>query len=46
MQALLDKLAGRTTFDVVTEYAIPIPVDVIGLILGVATQDLPHFRAW
>jgi hypothetical protein len=43
---LLDKLMGRERFDIIADYAVPIPVAVIGTILGVATADFPRFRAW
>jgi hypothetical protein len=43
---LLDKLAGRESFDLIADYAVPIPVAVIGTILGVSTTDFPRFRAW
>ncbi|HEY1708789.1 MAG TPA: cytochrome P450 [Rhizomicrobium sp.] len=43
---LLDSLVRRETFDLVADYAVPIPVAVIGNILGVATTDFPRFRAW
>jgi len=42
----LDRLAGRATFDLVEDYAVPIPVAAIGTILGVATEDFPRFRKW
>lgn len=42
----LDRLAGRTGFDLVEDYATPIPVATIGIILGVATTDFPRFRKW
>jgi cytochrome P450 len=42
----LNRCAARGSFDAVTDFAIPIPVDVIGTILGVATSDTAQFRAW
>ena len=35
--------AGR--FDVVADYAMPIPIAVMGRVLGVDTSDAPRFRA-
>jgi fatty acid omega-hydroxylase len=45
---LLDKLRGRgtTRFDVVEDFAYPIPVAVICRILGVPVEDEPMFHAW
>ena len=40
----LDALGPR--FDVVADFALPIPIAVIGLLLGVDTADMPRFRAW
>lgn len=40
----LDALGGR--FDAVADFAMPIPIAVIGALLGVATADMPRFRAW
>jgi cytochrome P450 len=33
-------------FDVVADYALPIPIAVIGRLLGVDTADTARFRAW
>ena len=43
---LLDKAMGKTRFDVVDEFAYPLPVDVICHILGVPLEDEPQFHAW
>jgi fatty acid omega-hydroxylase len=45
---LLDgiKAKGENTFDVVDEYAYPIPVAVICKILGVPLKDEPTFHRW
>jgi fatty acid omega-hydroxylase len=43
---LLDKVQGKTRFDVVDEYAYPVPVSVICKIMGVPLQDEPMFHAW
>jgi hypothetical protein len=42
----LDALAGRARFDLVADFAMPIPIEVIGALLGVDTGDTPRFRAW
>jgi hypothetical protein len=42
----LDALAGRDSFDVVADYAMPIPIAAIGRVLGVDTSDMEQFRAW
>lgn len=41
----LDRLPAGA-FDVVADYAMPIPIAVIGALLGVDTDDLDRFRAW
>ncbi|MGH7015597.1 MAG: cytochrome P450 [Caulobacteraceae bacterium] len=33
-------------FDVLNDYAAPIPILVIGALLGIDTGDFPRFRAW
>lgn len=42
----LDAIAQRGRFDVLTDYAIPIPIDVIGAILGVDRARRVEFRDW
>ncbi|MDZ4761825.1 MAG: cytochrome P450 [Alphaproteobacteria bacterium] len=46
VDAALDRLAGRTHFDLMAEIAEPVPVSCIGAILGVPDDLLPSFRAW
>ncbi len=49
VRAQLDRLSGAApagVFDVVTDYAAPIPIAVIGGVLGVDTADAERFRAW
>jgi len=36
----------KGVFDVVADYAMPIPIAVIGRVLGVHTADFDRFRAW
>jgi len=43
---LIDKLAGRPTADIVTDFAYPLPVTAICGILGVPMEDQPRFAAW
>ena len=43
---LLDKAKGKTSIDVVDDYAYPVPVMVICKILGVPLKDEPQFHAW
>ena len=45
---LLDKIKakGGNTFDVVDDYAYPVPVAVICKILGVPLKDEPTFHGW
>jgi cytochrome P450 len=42
----LDAVAGKASFDLMSEYALPIPIDVIAAILGVSRDRLPEFRDW
>jgi cytochrome P450 len=50
VQLHLDQLAdlarGGQPVDLMEHFAHPIPVAVIGMILGVPTSDLPMFKAW
>ena len=43
---LLDHLDGAGTMDLIAELAYPLPVLVIGALLGVPTADRAHFRTW
>ncbi|MDZ4775865.1 MAG: cytochrome P450 [Alphaproteobacteria bacterium] len=42
----LAKLEGRAQFDVLDDYAVPIPIDAIASILGVDHSRLDDFREW
>ena len=42
----LDQLEGRTRFDVMAEFAVPVPIDVIAHILGADQSMLGEFRRW
>jgi cytochrome P450 len=46
VEARMQALAGRGAFDVVADYAMPIPIEVIGRVLGVSVADQAQFRAW
>ena len=43
---LLEDAAGKPDFDVISEFAAPYPIYVIGDMLGFARSDMPQFRAW
>lgn len=43
---LLDQLAGRARFDVIADYAAPLPIMVIAEMLGVADASLAQFKRW
>jgi cytochrome P450 len=46
VDAALGRLDGRTTFDLMSELAEPVPVACIGHILGVPPETLATFRQW
>lgn len=43
---LLDEVADRDRFELVTDLAYPLPVIVIAELLGVPSSDRPLFRKW
>jgi cytochrome P450 PksS len=43
---LLDSLRGRTHFDLIRDYALPIPTTVIAEMLGVPPADRHRFHRW
>jgi cytochrome P450 PksS len=43
---LLDRLRGRAGFDLVRDYALPIPMTVISELLGVPDRDRGRFHRW
>jgi cytochrome P450 len=45
-ESLADDLAGREEFDLISEFALPLPVTVIAEMLGVPLEDQDRFRAW
>lgn len=42
----LDAVGGAKRFDLMTDFAVPIPIDVIAAILGVDHARLGEFRDW
>ena len=42
----LDAVAGRPSFDLMSQFALLIPIDVIAAILGVEHSRLAEFRDW
>ncbi len=46
LDAISDAMRNGSEIDIVDALAHPIPVAVIGHILGVPTSDLPTFKAW
>jgi len=46
VSGLLDKQKGKPSFDLVTEFAYPLPVLVICELLGVPEEDRGKFGAW
>jgi cytochrome P450 len=42
----LDAVEGRERFDLMADFALPIPIDVIAAILGVDHARLAEFRDW
>src|SRR5215468_3909721 len=45
-KALLDALAARGSFDVIAEFAAPLPIVVIAEMLGVDPGDMAQFKRW
>jgi pimeloyl-[acyl-carrier protein] synthase len=43
---LLSDLAKKEQFDIISEFAIPLPVTVIARLLGVPMADFADFKAW
>ncbi|WP_240135255.1 cytochrome P450 [Streptomyces sp. MUM 178J] len=43
---LLDEVADKEEFDLVRDFAYPLPVTVIAELLGVPASDQPLFRKW
>jgi cytochrome P450 len=43
---LLDATEGRTSMDLVDDYAFPLPIIVIAELLGIPAEDRDRFRTW
>jgi cytochrome P450 len=43
---LLDATEGRTSMDLLDDYAFPLPIVVIAELLGIPAEDRDRFRAW
>ena len=43
---LLDELAGRDSFDLISDFAFPLPVIVIAEMLGIPAEDRDKFNVW
>jgi len=43
---LIDAFIDKGEFELLTDFAMQLPVRVIGLIMGVPTQDQPNFTRW
>lgn len=43
---LLDQVAERATFDLIGEFAVPLPIAVIAEMLGVDDGDFRQFKRW
>jgi hypothetical protein len=46
VEATLDAIGGKDRFDLMAAFALPIPIDVIAVILGVDHARLAEFRDW
>ena len=46
VDTLLDDLEGKGRFDLIRDFAYPLPVIVIAEMLGVPAQDMERFRGW
>lgn len=44
--ALVDRFADRGSAEIVSEFAVPLPLTVIGVQMGVDLSELPKIKAW
>lgn len=44
--SLLDSVQGKAQFDLVGDFAAPLPATVIADLLGAKAEDFPRFRSW
>lgn len=45
-QSLAEQISARDEFDLISEFALPLPVTVIAEMLGVPLADQDRFRSW
>lgn len=43
---LLDRLTGRDHADLIAEFSVPLPLNMIGDLLGIPADDRHRFRGW
>jgi Cytochrome P450 len=43
---LIDKAKAKGSFDIIADYAYPIPFIVVAKLLGLPSEDLPRIRQW
>lgn len=43
---LLDRVEAQGHMDLIADFALPLPLTIIGRILGVPAKDNPKFRSW
>lgn len=43
---LLDKVQAQGRMDLIADFALPLPLTIIGDILGIPRQDMPTFSKW
>ncbi|TXH67787.1 MAG: cytochrome P450 [Thiothrix sp.] len=46
VQGLLDKMQGKTQVDLIEDYAMHIPIEIIGNLLGIPHEEREPLRAW
>jgi hypothetical protein len=44
--SLLDSVQGKVQFDLVGDFAAPLPATVLADLLGARAEDFPRFRSW
>ena len=45
-EELLDGLAGKQGFDLIADFAVPLPVTIIAEMLGIPAEDRATFKRW
>ena len=46
VEGFLDELAGRDRFDLIDDFAVRVPIQVICDLLGISSSDYPRFVRW